>query len=142
MNSKNLVFIFILIINLKFCLNASLSDEYDFENEDNLDLKGEYESNNKFEDSSENEDLNLKDILYVQRRKNPEKTQKLQDRLRGAWNTGFRKRVFSLPDFQFEKRSKSKSFMEAGYGKRGKLPFETYNFGKRLNKQQHSDLEF
>ena len=126
-------------------MNASASEETDFEVEENPEIRAEDEFYNTYEDSGESEDLGTKDLLHVLRKRTSGRTQKLQDKLRGAWNMGFRKRAFSTPDFQFDKRAKSKSFMDAMYGKRrGRLPFETLNFGKRLNKpkQQHSDLEF
>ena len=95
---KNFVWFFILIISVNFCLNAYVSEENDLENDENTMRKA----------SEEGENLNYgkrNKYLYFGKRRLPFET------------LNFGKRAFSSSDFQFDKRGKSKSFMDAINGK-------------------------
>ena len=98
MFSKKIFLIYILIISLNFCLNAYVSEVNDLENDENTMRKA----------SEEGENLNYgkrNKYLYFGKRRLPFET------------LNFGKRAFSSSDFQFDKRGKSKSFMDAMYGK-------------------------
>ena len=139
-----LLILILLIINLNYCLNAQTSEE----TEEYMELMPVDDSDDEFyikylsKDENDDYEENMKDILLALSKRNMKKSREFAlNKHKALWDIGFGKRANSFQDSQFRKRAKSKSFMDAIYGKRGERISKSKNVGNFGRKQVNMLLE-
>lgn len=94
------------------------------------------------EDGDNKKYIDIKDLVKIMNKRNTQRTREMiHNKQKALWDIGFGKRFStSLQDFSLEKRGKSKSFMDAIYGKRSSRVSKSkpVQFGRK----QHWDLQF